>query len=106
LRRRKGNRVAISFTPNALQLGRYGESLAGFGSATELDPTKPEGWYNKGEALRRQDKYTEAIEQFDRAIEIDPAYSKAWNSKGLALKALGRDVEAEEAFAETAAREG
>jgi Flp pilus assembly protein TadD len=77
-----------------------------FDWSIEKDPMKSEAWYNKGEALRRQDKYAEAIQQFDKAIEIDLAYSKAWNSKGLALKALGRDAEADAAFAEAAAKEG
>lgn len=72
----------------------YDEAMECFYPAIEIDPTQPEVWYNKGEALQRWDKFVEAIEQFDRAIEIDPRYSKAWNSKGLALKALVRDEEA------------
>lgn len=92
--------MTISFIPNALQLGRYDESLVCINRAIEKDPTRLEGWDNKGEALRRKDKYAEAIEQFDKAIEIDPEYSKAWNSKGLALKALGRDEEEDAAFGE------
>jgi tetratricopeptide (TPR) repeat protein len=70
-----------------------------FDTALRIDSLYSEAWYNKGEALRKQDKYVEAIYHFDKALKIDPSYSKAYSSKGLALKALGRDAEAEEAFA-------
>jgi len=70
-----------------------------FDRAIRLKSEYAEAWYNKGEAMRRQDKFIEAIFHFNKAIEIDPSHIKAWKSKALALKALGDDKEAEEAFA-------
>ncbi len=57
-------------------MGRYGEALADFNRAIELDPDSTWLMVRRGQTYQAMDRYEEALADFNRAIELDP--DDAW----------------------------
>lgn len=72
------------------RLRNYGESIACFERAIEINSTNYEYWYNKGLSFSNMDRDEEAIQCFEKTIELNPGNAEAWNVKGICLGSLGR----------------
>ena len=62
-------------------LGKYDEALKAFDSATTINSSYAEAWYNRGAVHDLQGDYNSAIQDYTRAIEINPSYQKALINK-------------------------
>jgi tetratricopeptide (TPR) repeat protein len=54
----------------------------------------PEGWYEKGNALKNAGSYRDAISAYSRVIDLKPDHSNAYYNRGTSYSNLGRYPEA------------
>ncbi len=62
-----GGRAGISYD----KLGRYGEAVADFARAVELDPTNANALFNRGSALDSLGEFDRAVADYTRALQLD-----------------------------------
>jgi len=67
---------------------RYGEALAAYDRAIQLDPSYALAYNNRGYAYYNLKEYHRAIADYDRAIQLDPNYALAYNNRGYAYHNL------------------
>ena len=77
---------------------RYGEALAAFEQASQLDPDDASIYNKKGYTLYTLHRYGEALAAFEQAIRFNPKLIGAYKGKGKVLRDLGRYGEALVAF--------
>lgn len=61
-------------------VGDHEAALEAAQKAIDLDPTNPEAWVRKAEALSHLKRYAEAEEAASKATELDPDYGNAWQA--------------------------
>ncbi len=66
-------------------LGRHEESLAREERAIQADPTDPNSWNGKGNALSNLARPSEALAAYEEALSLNPTNPNYWNGKGNAL---------------------
>lgn len=71
-----------------LKSRRYEEALSAYEEALITDPTNPNLYIGKGEALLRLKRNNEALEAYDIAVRLDPNQSAAHRGRGRAFKQL------------------
>lgn len=74
--------------------GNFGEAVAAYGRAIQLNPKNEEAWIKKGKSLLYMDKYEASITATQKALELNPSSSTGWNNRSMALYNLGRFSEA------------
>jgi tetratricopeptide (TPR) repeat protein len=72
------------------QLGRYGEAVADYSTAIELDPKHANAWSNRGSAYAKLGRPDKALADYSQAIELDPEFASAWHNRGWAYHKLGQ----------------
>jgi tetratricopeptide (TPR) repeat protein len=77
---------------------RLDEAVNAFRRATDLEPTRPEGWTNLGVAYVEQRDWMAALSALDRALELNPGLAPAHVGRGDALRRMGRHDEAVQAY--------
>jgi tetratricopeptide (TPR) repeat protein len=79
----------------ALQmLGRFGEAIATYRRAIELEPDRAGVYVNLGNAQLQSGQTTDAISSYRRALECDATLADAHSCLGVALQAEGHGDEA------------
>jgi tetratricopeptide (TPR) repeat protein len=73
---------------------RYGEALADFTHAIDLDPEDSWALSERGETYRLMSRHEEALADLTRAIDLDPEYSWALASRGETYRLMSRHEEA------------
>ncbi|MBA2542631.1 MAG: tetratricopeptide repeat protein [Deltaproteobacteria bacterium] len=77
-------------TGNMLQaLGRNDEAYLEYDAAVAVEPSRAEGWCNRGIALYALGRSDEARTSFDRAISLDDKLVNAYHCKAILLQKLG-----------------
>jgi tetratricopeptide (TPR) repeat protein len=76
------------------EVNRYGEAVAAYDQALQIDPSLPHAHFKKGLALLQLKRYVEAIPILDQAICLNPDEALAYNGKGFALLQLQQYKEA------------
>jgi tetratricopeptide (TPR) repeat protein len=76
----------------------YEQAIVAYDTALTIQPSLPEGLYNKGLTLYELGRYEKAIQAYDAALAIKSDYPEALYNKGLALSNLGRYEEAIAAY--------
>ena len=66
--------------------------------AIELNPSKPETFYNFGNALCKMQEYELAIEQYRKALELDENQANAYYNLGNAQYVLERNQESIDSY--------
>ncbi len=66
-----------------------------FTRAIQSDAEDPEGWYNLGRALLRQNKPTLAVEKLAHALQLSPQHQSAMHEMERALRLSGRISDAD-----------
>ncbi len=66
--------------------------------AIKLDPADPSYRFNKGVALKAQNRLDAALAAFDKALALKPDYAEAWFERGNVLVALGQAEAAVSSF--------
>jgi len=74
--------------------GRLDLALIDLNRAIELDPTYPEAYLNRGEALAAAKRFHEAILDLDRFIASNPGFAPAYQSRASAWSGLGENERA------------
>lgn len=72
------------------RLGRYGEAVACYDQAIEVESELADAWDGKGDALQMTGSYDKAVRCYERALEIDPNFAESWYHKGNTLQMLLR----------------
>ncbi len=75
--------------PCAIWPGRT-EALAAYEQALSLNPTNPNSWNGKGNALSDLAQPSEALTAYEQALSLNPTNPCIPNGKGNALRNLGR----------------
>ncbi len=78
--------------------GGIAEAMALLERVLELDPARPEAWYNLGRLKLGRAGAPEALAHFDRALALRPILAPAWYQRGQALVAQGRPEDAMASF--------
>jgi len=65
-------------------------ALIALNHVTNLEPSFPRAWSNKGAVLDRSGQPEAALAAYDKALRLDPDYTDAWLNKGTALTGMGR----------------
>jgi tetratricopeptide (TPR) repeat protein len=55
--------------------GRFDEAIAAATAEIAADPTEPEAFFNRGQALAAQDRFAEAAADYQRALGMDASAS-------------------------------
>ncbi|MCC7130265.1 MAG: hypothetical protein B6D39_03965 [Anaerolineae bacterium UTCFX2] len=63
---------------------QFDAAIAKFTEAIQMDPTKPDGYIERGITYSNMGKLDEAITDFNFAINYDPQNAQAYNSRGVA----------------------
>jgi tetratricopeptide (TPR) repeat protein len=84
----------------AVQAGKYEQSLSAFQEAIRLKPDYAKAWYNLGYAYNRLGQYDKAISAFQEAIRLKPDFIDAWVNLGNAYNRLEQYDKAISAFQE------
>ncbi len=79
--------------------GQPAEAEKHFAKAVALRPDYPEGHFNQGNFLLRQNRAEEAVEPCEAALRLKPDYAQAHYVLGVGLLHLGREAAAFEQFA-------
>lgn len=74
----------------SLNLNKPERALADFTQAIELDPSRPDGYLGRANALNTLGRYPEALTDYDRAIAIDDKLANAYVNRGIVNSHLGR----------------
>jgi tetratricopeptide (TPR) repeat protein len=70
-------------------VGEYGEAIAAFDRAIEIDPRHEGAWRNRGLTLSLLNRSSESEESFVRAIAIDAGDAETYRYQALARNATG-----------------
>jgi serine/threonine protein kinase/tetratricopeptide (TPR) repeat protein len=81
-----------------LAQGSLEEALAEFAKATELQPTYPAPWFNRGVVYARLGQWERAMASCREAIRLMPEHPDAHYSLGTVLRLHGKFGEAADAF--------
>ncbi|MEE4545262.1 tetratricopeptide repeat protein, partial [Streptomyces sp. V4-01] len=76
------------------QAGRFGEAVADYTAALEVDPSLTWLLVERGEAHRQADQFGEAVADYTAALEVDPSLTWALVQRGQAHRHAGRFGEA------------
>jgi tetratricopeptide (TPR) repeat protein len=88
-----------------LQRGDRQEGIKLTGRSLAINPSQPDAYYNRGNALNDLKRYAEAVADYDRALALHRAFPEAWNNRGSALKELNRYDDALASYGEAIAHE-
>ena len=80
------------------QLGEFALAEQLIGKATDINPSLPDAFYNRGCALQQLKRDEEALVCFDRALALKRDYSEALFNRGTSLLTLARFSEALASF--------
>ena len=61
------------------KLGRHEEALQAYDKASQIDPDRPNAYYNKANALHKLGRYDEALQAYEKVLELVPDNSLAQN---------------------------
>ena len=93
------NALAHSNLGNALKdLKQYGESIASYDKAINIDSNFADVYSNRGIALKEMGRLDEAVGSYNKAIKIKPDHFFAYSNRGIALRNLNRFEEAIASF--------
>ncbi len=72
-----------------IKKGEYGQAIADYGKAIELNPKYAEAYGGRGAAYSNTGEYGRAIADFDKAIALKPKNADAYRSRGFAYAGKG-----------------
>src|SRR3954451_21783763 len=55
--------------------GRFEDAVAAAAAEIAADPTEPESFFTRGQALPGLERYREAVADYERALRMDPSTS-------------------------------
>lgn len=98
----RGHFDAQSLMASALRLsGRLDQALQIFDDLAEMQPQRPEFWFNRGNALTDANRLDEAIVSYRKSVDLAPASAQTLCNLAIALGKRGEFDAAEEAYRET-----
>jgi tetratricopeptide (TPR) repeat protein len=68
------------------------EALASYNRVVDLDATRIEAWYNKGELHRKLGEDREALASYNRVVDLDATQIEAWYNKESCIGSWERTV--------------
>ena len=74
--------------------GDFVEAIAEYDRAIAIDPTDPNGYVGRGDALVSLGRLDDAVASYGEALRIDPNHARGRGGRGDALMLLGRNDEA------------
>jgi Tfp pilus assembly protein PilF len=86
--------------------GDFEGEIDSYEQAIALQPTRPEPYFKRANALRNIGRLEEALGDYDRAIERNPDYAHAYCNRGVVLQRLGRLEAAMESYDRAIALDG
>ena len=65
-------------------MGLYGEAIADYDQALQLDPDHAVTYYHRGNAKMKLRWYKKAITDYDQALQLDPDLAAAYHDREIA----------------------
>jgi len=71
------------------EVGEYGQAIADYSKAIELDPRHAPAYFNRAYAYGEIGEYDKAIANYSKVIELDPSDAQAYYNRGLDYRNKG-----------------
>ncbi len=72
-----------------IELGNYQGGIADFSNVINLDPSRIEAYYNRGNISSIIGDYQAAIADFNKVIQLEPNLFYVYSNRGVARSSLG-----------------
>lgn len=77
---------------NARERGEDTAALEAYRALLELEPERPQAWFERGKLAASADRLDEAQKAFENALEHDPEFAKARHNLGLVHMRKGAEM--------------